>query len=142
MKAKIFLPILSCSLLALACQHQKKTVAPKQESTPASVVTSPVIGPSVSSTPANGVYTPTEREHAAIQTQYPNTSLEMLKQGYVIYTGACTNCHEAKSVYQYTDSDWGSIMTDMAMRARLTDSEKEAVWKFVMAARATNPNKK
>ncbi len=138
MKNNKVLVVILISGLLLACSHRKKTQNTALQAAPPADTGTPVAGPSLVVHPENGVYLPTEKELAAIQVQYPNTPMDMLKQGYAVYTGACANCHEAKNVYPYTDSEWGSIMVDMAMRAHLKDNEKEAVWKFVMAVRATN----
>jgi hypothetical protein len=125
--------------LALACGSAKTTVttaepspAPAPSATPAPVaVAAPV------EKPDNGVHEPTEKEYFAAQQKYINVSLDQLKEGYKIYAqGACINCHEAKNIYKRSDEKWGHILDDMAQKARLSDSEKDAVSKYVFAIKA------
>lgn len=122
--------------IAVACRHQKATQSPN----PAPAVSAQPAGPPLKNNPTNGVYLPGEEEAKAIQGEYPGTTLDELKLGHSIYTGACSSCHEAKTIYNYTMMDWSSIMPDMAMRSQLKDQEKAAVWKYVMAIRAANPS--
>lgn len=111
-------------------------------SSPQTASTPPVVGPVLAAKPANGVYMPGDEEVNAIKPRYGDVNLETLKQGYGVYVGACKNCHEAKNIYPYSEVEWNQIMTDMAMRAHLNESDKAAVWKYVMAVRAVKSDKK
>ena len=84
-----------------------------------------------------GSILPGDAELAAIQARYSNTTMDQLKTGYQIYTqGACVKCHNAKDIYRYDEARWQPIMDNMAMRAKLSDSDKDAVWKYVLAIKA------
>ena len=75
--------------------------------------------------------------------QYKDATLEQLKEGYVLYAkSACISCHSAVNIYLYREDKWAFIMQDMAYRAKLTASQKDAVLKYVYAIKATEPNKK
>ena len=88
----------------------------------------------------NGVYPPGEQELTAIQIRYADVTSEKLKAGHALYTaGACVGCHSAQGIYQYSETQWKTIMDDMAAKAQLTENEKDAVYKYVLAIKATQP---
>lgn len=118
--------------LAIACGSSQSNVAATTTPPP------PPPAPTVAvEKPDNGVHEPTQKEYLAIQEKYINVSLDQLKEGYKIYSqGACINCHEAKNIYKRSDEKWGHILDDMAEKARLSDSEKDAVTKYVFAIKA------
>jgi len=88
-----------------------------------------------------GVFAPGLAEVDAIKDKYTGVTLEKLKEGYTIYAqGACIKCHTAKSIYVYNEVNWGGIIDDMAMRAHITNQEKDAVIKYVMSIKATQKN--
>ena len=119
--------------LAIACGSSQSKVAATTPPPPP-----PPPAPTVAvEKPDNGVHEPTQKEYLAIQEKYINVSLDQLKEGYKIYSqGACINCHEAKNIYKRSDEKWGHILDDMAEKARLSDSEKDAVTKYVFAIKA------
>ena len=119
--------------LAIACGSSQSKVAATTPPPPP-----PPPAPTVAvEKPDNGVHEPTQKEYLAIQEKYINVSLDQLKEGYKIYSqGACINCHEAKNIYKRSDEKWGHILNDMAEKARLSDSEKDAVTKYVFAIKA------
>ncbi|MBP6072678.1 MAG: hypothetical protein KA488_05060 [Flavobacterium sp.] len=117
--------------LAIACGSSQSNVAATSPPPPPPAPTVAV------EKPDNGVHEPTQKEYLAIQEKYINVSLDQLKEGYKIYSqGACINCHEAKNIYKRSDEKWGHILDDMAEKARLSDSEKDAVTKYVFAIKA------
>lgn len=88
----------------------------------------------------NGKHAPGAEEVNAIQTKFPGVTLEKLTAGYKIYTeGACTKCHNSNNIYKYSESAWTNILEDMSQKAKLTDSEKDAVSKYVMSIKAMQP---
>ena len=88
----------------------------------------------------NGKHAPGAEEVNAIQTKFPGVTLEKLTAGYKIYTeGACTKCHNSNNIYKYSESAWTNILEDMSPKAKLTDSEKDAVSKYVMSIKAMQP---
>lgn len=91
----------------------------------------------VLSKPPIGKYVPGEPELAAIQTQYKEVTMEQLQSGYELYNqGACINCHGAKDIYQFETADWKEIIDEMAKKARITPSQKDDVYKYVLAVKA------
>lgn len=124
-------------MIIAACSTSKKAsapaaTAPAQPSTPATT--------SFYIKPLKGVPEPGEKELTAIQGQYKEATIEQLKQGHVLYTqGACVDCHNAKNIYRYPEAEWKGIMDEMAKKAKISDTEKDAVYKYVLAVKATEP---
>ncbi|MGZ3885178.1 MAG: hypothetical protein ACXVNO_00865 [Bacteroidia bacterium] len=147
MKPSRLLFIAGAFLVIAACSSTKKTTtstpvaaAPASSSTPAPAETSTAspIGPVIR--PANGVYPPGNEELTAIQARFKDVTLDKLNEGHILYTkGACVNCHGAKNIYRHDEESWSRIMDNMARRANLTDSQKDAVFKYVLAIKATQP---
>lgn len=76
----------------------------------------------------------------AIQVKDAGVTAETLKEGYAVYTGPCTNCHGKKNLYKQTDSEWQDDINRMAGRAKITDAQKDALSKYVMAMRMAKAN--
>jgi hypothetical protein len=125
----------------LACHATKKSVTSTAATTPP-----PATAASPASTtsnnlmllkPADGIYAPGDAELLAIQTKFKEVTLTKLSQGYEIYTkGACVGCHGAVNIYQIDEYNWPGIINDMALRASISDEQKDAVNKYVLAIKA------
>jgi mono/diheme cytochrome c family protein len=90
--------------------------------------------------PANGSVPPGNVELLAIQKQYSDVTMEKLKEGHAIYSaGACIKCHGTDNIYTYSEARWASIIDDMAQRANITPEQKDAVYKYVLSVKATQP---
>lgn len=74
----------------------------------------------------------------AVNARFPNTTMEELKKGHSIYTGACTKCHGTKDVTVYTEPKLLEIVDVMAKKAKITVEEKQALIKFAVGVRATS----
>lgn len=91
----------------------------------------------------DGVYEPGEEEVTAVQPQYKDVTLVKLKEGYTLYAkSACVSCHGPVNIYNYPNEKWPFILNDMCYRAKLTASQTDAVYKYVYAIKAADPNKK
>lgn len=126
MKVKIFSSIFFCIFFIVACKSKQKTAPVAAE--PSS--TTPV-------RPANGIYAPGAEEGLAIQKQFPGTSEAELLEGYKLYTGTCTDCHQPKSIYSRPESSWPRIIGEMSMRSHITTKQSDAILKYVLAIKAT-----
>lgn len=89
--------------------------------------------------PSTGIFAPGNEQLTAIKTKYPEATLQSLTEGHSIYTGVCTNCHGAKSIYRIPEQNWQEIIDDMSPKARLTASQKDALTKYVFSIKATQP---
>lgn len=154
--AKIYI-VAALALSVTACNVLKRHPKPKG---PAPVVTTvskptePAVAPAQPATPIvpgtpmwpapvpksrNGIYAPGIEELTAIQVRHKEVTMQTLNDGYAIYTGACTNCHGAKSIYFYPEDKWPGIIEDMAPGAKITNAQKDAVLKYVLSIKATQP---
>lgn len=124
-----------------ACSSSKKISTSTVSSTPASTTTTTTSTNNfLFAKPADGIYAPGNEELTAIQAQYKDVTLDKLKEGHAIYTeGACINCHGAKNIYQNGEAQWKEIIEDMAQRAKISDAQKDAVYKYVLAIKAAQP---
>jgi uncharacterized alpha/beta hydrolase family protein len=141
-KIKITL-IVSSAIIIAACSSTKKSATSTSTSSSvpsATNSTNTSTSPFVFVKPADGINAPGNEELTAIQTQYKEVTLAQLKEGHEIYSeGACTRCHNAKNIYQMEISEWKSTLEDMAQKAYLSDVQKDAVYKYVLAMKATQP---
>ena len=130
--------------MSAACNATKKNARTiiSTTSTPTPIPASPEI---VSDNPfrfehPDGIHAPGTEELKAIQMQYNDITLEKLKEGHVLYTqGACIHCHTPQNIYDHDQAQWKSIIDDMALKAGISDVQKDAVYKYVLAIKATQP---
>lgn len=133
MKSNQLILIAITAIFITACNTTKKNATSTNAVTPIASTNSLVF-----IKPADGIYPPGADELAAIQVKYNDVTLNKLKEGHYTYTkGACVNCHGALNIYQYGEAQWKSIIDDMAKRANISDAEKDAVYKYVLAIKAT-----
>lgn len=134
------------SLLAMmACHSNKKTTvaaaapAPSPAPVPAANTTTVSAAPSLYMVerPAAMIPEPGEAQLTAIQATYKNVTMEDLTLGHKIYTkGACIGCHVPQPVTKYSEGTWKGLVMDMAQKAMISDSDRDAVYKYVMAVKA------
>ncbi|MES2140189.1 MAG: hypothetical protein V4511_10830 [Bacteroidota bacterium] len=137
MKTKIILVIISALIIA-GCSASKKSSTSTASSTPVSAA--PTKNNLLFVKPAEGIPAPGNEELIALQVQYKDVTLEKLKEGHAIYTeGACIGCHAAVNIYQLEEAQWKGVVDDMAQKAYLSDVQKDAVYKYVLAIKATQP---
>ena len=92
--------------------------------------------------PAVKLYPPDEAALAIIQKSNSNASMELLNHGFKLYTkGACINCHEARDINNFNNSQWGHIIDDMAIKANITTEEKNAVLNYIVSVKIALANK-
>jgi mono/diheme cytochrome c family protein len=128
-------------LLIAACNASKKatsTTSSASTSTSTNTSATPASDSYLFGNPAEGKPVPGNDQLAAIQMKFKDATLEKLKQGYTIYnTGACVGCHGAANIYNYDETQWKLIIDDMALRASISDSDKDAVYQYVMSVKGT-----
>lgn len=79
--------------------------------------------------------TPGDAQLKAIQVKFADASAATLKEGYDIYVGVCTNCHGKKNMYKESEAEWKKNIDNMAPKAKITDAQKDALWKYVLSMR-------
>lgn len=136
--------ITSAIIIAACTAHKKSTTstAPTTTTTTVATTTTATTESTVAVTPfvkpEDGIYDPREEELTAIKPKYPDATLDKLKEGYFIYAkGACIKCHGAENIYRIDSYRWGFICDNMAMKANLTPTQKEAVYQYVKSIQAT-----
>ena len=126
---KKILLIVLCITGLIACTASRKTGNPtnKKNETETKI-----------KKPDDGIYPPAEEELEALKVRFQELTLATLKEGYLIYaTGACIGCHNAKNIYRYDETQWQHIIDDMALAAKINDTQKDAVHKYVLSIKAT-----
>ena len=143
MKLVTISSLTAITLIIAACGTAQKSTKPatskKSEATSSSITQSATTLPFVPAKPKDGVYAPGNEELTALQAKYPEVNMPTLTKGYTVYTGVCTGCHDAKNIYKLHLADWPDILNDMAGKARISNEEKDAVNKYVLAIKATQP---
>lgn len=138
--AAIALSITACHTLKKNTKTAAPTVQPTKEVTVNTPTTQPAsYMPFVTPKSRSGIYEPGTEELTAIQAKYTDVSMQTLTEGHALYIGVCTNCHGAKSIYAIPEDSWPGIIDNMAKEARITDVQKDAVLKYVLAIKATQP---
>jgi len=79
---------------------------------------------------------PGETQLTAIKTKYPDATAFQLNEGYSIYTGACTNCHGQKNIFNRSEASWLHEIDDMSPKANLTAAQKDALTKYILSMKA------
>lgn len=135
---------ISASLvIAVACKSTKPAPAPvtaTTQNTAAPTAPNAQVSMGPASKPSTGIFAPGEEELKTVQMKFTEVSMNQLNEGYTLYTkGACINCHSPKNIYRRSEADWKHIIDDMALKAAITDAQKDAVYKYVMAIKSTQP---
>ena len=58
---------------------------------------------------------------------------DTLKQGQYLYENKCGSCHFLYKPAKHTEEEWDKLMVKMAKKAKLSDSDKEIVKKYLFA---------
>jgi len=130
--------VASLTLTIAACSVFKKNKT--TPTTPPSTTldaTSSIPNPEPVKKSKNGIIAPGNEELTAIQATYKEVTMQTLTNGYSIYTGACTNCHDAMNIHSRTTQQWEHIIAEMAPKAKLTETQKDALYKYILAIKAT-----
>lgn len=127
----------------IACKSSKKTTttnAPATTTTQPTTQTPTNVGPLISTKSKDGINPPENEELLALQKEYPLETLTKLNEGYELYAKTtCTGCHAPKSIYKRDVGEWKGIIDRMAEKAKITESQKDAVYKYVLAIKGTQP---
>ena len=132
MKLSNISSIAIAAVVIVACGPSKKSTGSAASTAPATAT-----APAVSAKPSTGIFAPGNEELIAIQARYKDVTMQTLNDGHALYIGKCTGCHAAQSIYSRPEEKWPSIITEMAQKTKLTEAEKDAVFKYVLAIKAT-----
>lgn len=68
------------------------------------------------------------------KTKWPDVTAQTIDEGQAIYTtGACIKCHVAAKIETISEQEWPPIIDRMARKAHISDTQKDAVMKYVLA---------
>jgi hypothetical protein len=136
MKNTQLIILIILTLLTAMCRPGKKSTASPSTAASAPAATGNSTVASTVERPPSGVYAPGEEELLAIQKTYTEVTMQTLTEGHSIYTGVCTNCHAAKPIHPRTEDRWPGIIENMGNAAKISQREKDAVLKYVLAVKA------
>ncbi len=146
MKTTQLFLIAGIAIAIIACKSSKNTTstaaaapAPAPASTASTTATSTEpVSPFYMTKAANGIYVPGADELTAIQVQYPDMTQDKLNKGYSLYAeSACIQCHQAKNIYRIPDEYWKDICANMSEKSKISEEQKDAVYKYVLAVKAS-----
>jgi len=78
---------------------------------------------------------PTAETVARAQGRWPESTLESLERGRVVYVQRCSGCHALPLPDAHSEPEWHKVMDDMADEAKLTTEERALVERFVLSVR-------
>jgi cytochrome c5 len=78
---------------------------------------------------------PTEDVLVTAKQLYPNISLDDLTKGHSLLTTSCTRCHGLNPVTKYTTDEWQKIISAMAPKAKLDDTQKTLLTQYILSSR-------
>ncbi len=73
---------------------------------------------------------------SAVQTKYPDATLAELEKGKSVSKTACVSCHKEKDYTLKTDEKMFKEIDVMSKKAKISDSDKQALIRYVTALRA------
>jgi cytochrome c2 len=74
----------------------------------------------------------------ALSLLFPSESQAQQRSGVEIWEATCSRCHMLQPTNKYYPKDWRSVGTHMAITARLTSAQREAVIAFLISAARTD----
>ncbi|MDZ4664495.1 MAG: hypothetical protein SGJ15_06430 [Bacteroidota bacterium] len=140
MKTTKLIALVVLALIIVACSSRKKTTSSSSATTNTTATHTSTVssGPVMVSKSAEGIIYPGDQELTAIQLQHKDVTMAQLKEGYELYTKtACVGCHDAKNIYKRPLDRWKNIVDDMAKKADISETQKDAVYKYVLSIKAT-----
>lgn len=140
MKTKLFFILPIAVSILLSCKSTKKAESGQSATTGSSEKVQTTAATSESSLkPSNGVYAPGQDEVNALLPYDDKINLDKLSKGYTLYSqSACIACHEAKNIYKIDSKRWKEILDDMADKAKISEEQKDAVYKYVVSVKAVS----
>jgi hypothetical protein len=69
-------------------------------------------------------------------------SVQQSDQAVRLYTAKCMRCHRSYDPTAYSNAEWETWMTKMSRKARLAAQERQLLWDYLLAFRASTPLKR
>jgi len=146
MKSAYFIAALALAGM-MACKTNKNASSSTAATTPTATTTPAATTPTTAATtveakPVSAKDLSSEDLLNAAKKTWPDLTTKTLDEGkYLYYEGACVNCHGAKKIVNRSMAEWPAIIERMAPKSNITDAQKDAVMKYVLAVKmATGTN--
>ncbi|HJT46190.1 MAG TPA: hypothetical protein VJ721_07960 [Chthoniobacterales bacterium] len=82
-------------------------------------------------------YVPAVNPQMATSHKRRGPELSNLERGRTLFAHRCIECHVLPAIWKYSNEDWPKVVDDMAHRASLKPTERDAVVAYILAARAS-----
>ncbi len=125
-KRALFFILLTTVLALLNCKPTKKSTASESTASPATTAAA-----------TNSTTSEADMQMAIVQSRWPSSTTEEIKEGQVIYTTKCTSCHKAYNIPRFSEAKWLHEIDEMSPKARLTETEKLKLTKYILSYRET-----
>jgi hypothetical protein len=66
--------------------------------------------------------------------RWPDATVQSLNEGRSLYIDHCSGCHSLHPPNEYTESEWKKSLDEMALKAKLLDTEKQLVYQYLITA--------
>ena len=78
---------------------------------------------------------PVKSDVAIARKKWPGTTLLNLSDGYTIYNSKCFECHDDKSIPDYSVDEWNVILRKMGRKAKLDTLQFKLVQRYILTKR-------
>lgn len=123
-----FVCLPALALAVYCCKPAKKSTATEA---------APAAAPAVSAAPTGTAASEADVQMAIVQSRWPGSTAQDIKDGQVIYTTKCTSCHKAYSIPRFNEVKWLHEIDDMSPKANLSEAEKLSLTKYILSYRET-----
>ncbi len=82
-----------------------------------------------------------EQVLAVARSKFTSITDQEFRDGKNILTNRCTECHKIKKVESRSEEEWLKIVDKMALKAKLSASEKTALSWYILSYRQAKINK-
>lgn len=126
-----FVVLASAAMVYAGCKSHKNTT------TSTATVTPPPTSETAPPPPPPGNAAPSIDQLVQIaSSRWPDVTAKTLSDGKdLYYNGACINCHSPKKISRFSEEEWPSIVDNMARKAQISDTQKDAVLKYAIAVK-------
>jgi hypothetical protein len=78
---------------------------------------------------------PTEQDLTHFPGGKDSVDLASIQQGYKLYVNKCSNCHYLYRPITYSAAKWKMQVEEMAVKAKITDEQKELILNYILTMR-------
>lgn len=82
-----------------------------------------------------------DQQMKIVETRWPGSSMDEVKQGQSIFLTQCTQCHANQVITDLSEKKWLHEIDEMAPKAKLSAEEKLKLTKYILSYREANSAK-